>query len=263
VNIVLKEFHQAAGLWRYCLYRAYIHLKVRHRNSRLGLLWEPLFLLIVTSVLSLVWSKIFGLRDFESYFLYVLVGFAIWNFISSVVSRSVNLIRGYSRSIINSREPILSYVFSDIAYEVLVLLLKTPVILLCVLIFGSLNLTGLFISIYGVLLIVVSGVGFTLSFGFLAGFVGDIRELIATMMRLGFLITPVIWQIDRLGEYQNYVYLNPFYSYLTICRSPILGESVGPTELIIATSLTVIIFVSGIICMATKLAELKQKAFEV
>lgn len=204
-----------------------------------------------------------GVKKLEDFLLYVLVGLAVWQFISALVSRGVNLIRGYSNSIINSREPVLSYVLSDVLYETMVLVLKSPVLLIAIFIFGSFSLEGALVFGYGVLLIVLSAIGFTLSFGFLAAFVGDFRELISTLMRLSFLITPVIWELKRLGEYQHLVYYNPFYSYLSICRSPLLNEMPGMKEVVIATSLTILLLGVGLYFMSTKIIQLKQKAFEV
>lgn len=263
ISVASGEVMLAFSLWRFSLYRAIIHTKLAHRNTSLGLLWEPLLLLIVSFFISLVWSKIFGVKDFKVFFQYVLIGFAIWGFISSVVNRGVNIIRGYANTIINSRDPILSYILSDIFCEVTSYLLKFPLILLVILVMGDLSFKGVLIHIYGLFLISISGVGFALVFGTFAAFYGDVKELISAFMRLAFLVTPVIWTIDRLGEYQSYIYLNPFFSYLQICRQSLLEGTADSLSLIIASVLTLLILVSGLIVLGSNTLSLKQKVFEL
>ena len=37
------------------------------------------------------------------------------------------------------------------------------------------------------------------------------------------LLTPIFWKKDMLGEYQNWIYLNPFTSMVEMVRDPIIG----------------------------------------
>ena len=47
-------------------------------------------------------------------------------------------------------------------------------------------------------------------------------------MGAAFLLTPILWDKERLGEYENFVYLNPLTSMIEAIRDPLMGEPVNP-----------------------------------
>ena len=73
----------------------------------------------------------------------------------------------------------------------------------------------------------------------------DLGLLLSAIMSTGILLTPVLWDKERLGIYENYVYLNPFTSMVEVIRDPFMGTTVNP----IAYYLLIIYFIIGfIIC---------------
>src|SRR5262249_3721980 len=101
-NIAYLSPNRARGplaeLWRY---RSLVKnltvrdVKVRHRQSFLGLAWIMLSPLIMMSVMALVFSRIFGANvSGPSFSLYIFSGVLPWNLFSSATSQGLVSIAG-------------------------------------------------------------------------------------------------------------------------------------------------------------------------
>ena len=55
----------------------------------------------------------------------------------------------------------------------------------------------------------------------------DLGLLIKSIMRAGVLLTPILWDKSRLGEFENWIYLNPFTSMIEALRNPLLGMEIN------------------------------------
>ena len=69
-------------------------------------------------------------------------------------------------------------------------------------------------------------------------------QLVGSILQISFLLTPVIWHVDRISEpYIKYVYLNPFASAIEVIRNPILGNPISDWAVISLLSWIMIAFV--------------------
>lgn len=221
-------------------------------------------LLVSTFCIALLWNKLFGRgggREFSEFFMYVLVSFGIWNLISGIVVSATNCFVKRTKLITRMDEPFLGYLLIDVYSQFLIFLLSVPAILLIVFILGSPSVGGLLFFIYGIFLIGVAGVGVGLILGSLSLVWRDLRSLVTSMMRVMFLLTPIIWQLERLGEYKKYIYWNPFYSFLAVCRDGLLSQRPGDLELILATSIALASLLIGLLILASCKINLKERAF--
>jgi len=82
-------------------------------------------------------------------------------------------------------------------------------------------------------------------------------------MRVAFLLTPIIWHVERLGEYQKYVYLNPFYNYLALCRDGLLKGGAGMIEIAVASGLSIVLLILGFIVLAKFKIKIRERAFSI
>lgn len=266
VSLLKHEVLPILKNWRFLFFRAYIANKLRVRRSFFGFLFEPIMLLISTYCIAVVWSQLFGKgagQEFVLFFLHVLVSFCIWNLISGLVNSLSGSLITRVKVITNTSDPILNGVLIDLIGVVLTFLLSLPVVILLVFIFASPSLQGLALLLYGLFLIVITGLGLGLLLGISCLFIGDLRAIINSVMRVAFLLTPIIWQVERLGEYKSYIYWNPFYSYLAICRDALLNGHVGQLELLIASVTSLVILVLGLFFLKLNFHRLRAKAFSI
>lgn len=237
----------AAVLWRYTLYSALIKISLRNAGSKLGLLWELLSTMIVSLILAVVWIKVLGLKDpFYDYFLYVYVGMIVWGCLAGAVSNLCATLVKNANHITARSLPIFSYIFEDILISFMPFLMSLPVVIAIVLLSGyPLTLFSFLSLMFGIVLVLIAAFAFSISVGLSAFFIGDIRQMITSIMRLSFLVTPVIWKPERLGDAQYLLLLNPFYGYLHILRNSFTGEPIEMQYALQACGVTVAMLLVG------------------
>lgn len=227
------------------IYRAVLTHQSMHSRSVLGVLWEPLLVLISAFVLATVWSIVMGDGDFNNYFAYICIGLGVWGFISKSVIRSASYIDKYSHSIANSRYPLLSYVVTEVLFCAIIFIVVLPFLVGVSIYYNGFSFPALFISCIGTLFIFLAGVGFGMLVGSISAFLPDIREIITAIMRIAFLVTPIIWKPERLGEHDRFLIFNPFYPYIEMIRTPLLGGEVSNTTFLLVVSITVVLLLLG------------------
>ena len=266
-DLLYKIKRQTQGtlvLWRYLVYRAYLRLQVIHNKSVIGFLWEPLMIIIMTIILSVVWSQVLKEQDFYSYFIYLIVGFSVWYYISSLVSVGTNIFYLRAKRISKSAYPLLSYPIEEVIRYSLSFALILPILFIVVSLLGpGFGLTNIFFLISGIFLIMLSGLGFALSVGTIVFFFGDFGKVVKAIMRVAFMATPILWHPDRLGEYEYLLVLNPFYSYIHFCRDGFLNGVVEPGFALVVILQTLILLFIGITFLALFGDAIKKRAFEL
>ena len=260
INFIKNDFLQVRDYLRFAMVKAAIRLQLQYNKTIVGLLWEPLSLLIVTVALCAIWSVVLTESNFFDFFYFVLAGMLIWNFISSIISRGVNVFYVHTVQLKSRYAPLSLPIIEDLVYElyrfILSLLLFLPLFL-----FHSANLVSMLWFFYGLILMLVSGLGFVFLFGAISFFYQDVKQVILSIMRLAFLLTPIIWRKERLGIYQDFVLLNPFYCYIEICRNGMLGQPTEPRVLIIGTLLTIVIFTLGLFFISSNEKKIRYRGF--
>jgi len=246
---LFQEIRETWRLRRYMLYRAVLTLQSMHSRSILGVLWEPLLVLISSFVLASVWSVVMGDGDFKNYFAYICIGLGIWGYISKSVIRSASYIHKYSHSIANSRYPLLSYVVIEILFCGLIFIAVLPFLVGVSIYYNGFDLQAIFMACFGTIAIFLAGVGFGVLIGGVSAFLPDLREIIAAVMRIAFLVTPIIWRPERLGEFDRYLVLNPFYPFIELIRAPLLGGQVQTDVVLLAALITFTLLFLAIIVL--------------
>lgn len=109
-------------------------------------------------------------------------------------------------------------------------------------------------------LFVLAGFGVTFVVAFLTIRLPDIGEVVASVMRLAFFFTPIIWvfetrstqlanQPDNFGLLAFLVQWNPFTHFVEIVRSPLMYGGASTLNWAIAVGLSLGLFVLGMICL--------------
>ena len=211
----------------------------RYKNTALGAFWVTATTMVLVTGLSILYGKIFG-ADLKTYFPYVTTGIIVWGLITMLVNDgAAAFILGANTF---NQTPIAKSVFAFRAVGLSFLNFSFRIALIAAVLIATQHIPSLLDMLLAVCgLVIIAWTGF--SFALVAGTVGlryrDVGELIAAVMTVSFLLTPVFWQPERLGEYAWTVNLNPFYHFINIVRGPLLGlDSVG-LSFAVATSIAV------------------------
>lgn len=196
------------------------------RRSGLGPLWSTVGVLFTVGSVGLLFGTILRrqLNGFEDYVMALASGLVMWTFLSAVASDS---------SIAFARwMPIIRH--STISFSVIalsVLLRHLPVlglnsVVLFVLQFALLGRAPSLWSMLAALALLIVNVAWI---GVLSLVLGarfrDVGQLVANVMQIAFLLTPILWPPYFLGHYEFLLLFNPFYYQLSVFTSAAAGTA--------------------------------------
>lgn len=192
----LDELYKYRFLLRNLIVR---DLKVRYKNSVLGVLWSLLNPLLMMVVFSLVFGVLSN-NDIRQYSVFFLVGLMPWNFFSGSVLGGAN-------SIVSNAHLVKKVYFPRELLPVTALMSNLvnffiALGLLVVFLYGS--GIGLTVHALWVPLLIITQLVFTLGLAFLLGglhvFYRDIMMILDVVMLAWFFLTPVMYPLSRFGQ---------------------------------------------------------------
>ena len=254
----LKELVRFRGLIRNLVVR---ELRVRYKNSVLGVLWSwlnPLFMMIVYTVVFIYMrSPANGTVSNSDFPVFILCGLLPWNFFSGAVMQSVGSIVGNAslvKKVYFPREILpLSIVLSNLVNFGIALMILFPMLL----IFGV-PLTPwvlLLPVIVGIQMCFIAGMALLLSA--LNVFYRDTKAIMDVAMMAWFFVTPIIYPIDILPRSRQILgltidihrwtrILNPMASLVAAYRDVLYhGRLVGPDFLARTAVTSIAVLVIG------------------
>jgi lipopolysaccharide transport system permease protein len=239
------------------------HLKVRYRNSVLGVLWSLLNPLLMMLVFSIIFGKLMPREDIRQYSVFFLVGLLPWQFfsgglMSSTVSATNNspMIKKiyFPRELLPTSAMLTNLVNFGLAFIVLVVFLYASGL--------GLTIHALWVPVILVTqMLLILGLGMFLSA--LNVFYRDVLMILDVLLLAMFFMTPIIYPLEWLGTEQTIMgitfepavvmrWLNPMASIIDGYRTVLWGTttSAGPVAMdpiyLARTFVTcLIIFVAG------------------
>lgn len=237
--------------------KATINYRLVYIDSKLGLFWPNFAVALLVLVLGTVWGILLEKEDRGAYYLYLTAGYPIWLFLSSSVSQGVADVIGFAKG---NGLPISSFLFERLVTVSYRFLNIVPLIVIAFIFFGDgfsahllwfpLALLCLFLWALGVLMILMS----------IVSMLPDFKHLVNAIMGLAFLATPVIWDIERLGEYQKYIWLNPFFPPLEFMRYSLTGIVYDVNVIWVASIYSLALTVIGVGFFAANINKIKFRA---
>lgn len=215
-----NDLKRGFKLRRYWCLKSLINFKLSLQGASLGILWPNLSLLLVVIVLGTVWGVVLqGSMGFE-YYLYLLAGYPVWQFLSSSVNKAA---RGFEGINNGSGMPISIAIFEKISGSVISFLVVLPAVVVGFFLLSDRGFEHFLLLPLAMISLVCWSLGVLFLFGVLVALKPDVRHLVNSIMRLSFLATPIIWEPSRLGEFQSFLWLNPFFPLLELMRYSMSG----------------------------------------
>jgi lipopolysaccharide transport system permease protein len=110
--------------------------------------------------------------------------------------------------------------------------------------------------IFGLMLFLSIGYSFGLLLAILGSRFRDMKPIVASLVQISFLITPILWQHSMLSsKLQMLMNFNPFYQLIQLLRAPLLGQ-IPPTNTLIYC---IALALSGFILMVIILARCRHR----
>ena len=238
-SLAIADFSAAVGLWPLWTKLGWNDILYRYRRSILGPLWSTVNVAITVIALGLVYSQILN-QPVAVLMPYACVGIIVWGFISSVMLEAGSLFSSSESYIKQVKLPFWLYVCRFIFSKIVLFAHDLPIYLAVLLYFRIWPGSVALYAIPGFLLLAINGAFAGLAIGMASARFRDIPRIIASLVQVLFLFTPIIWMPDLLGPRQHLAQGNPFFHLIEVVRAPMLG--VMPSALTIWVTLAITVF---------------------
>jgi len=210
----------------------WLDVKRKYRRTMLGPFWNSITLGVYVLSVGLVGAGLWH-QNVREYLPFLVSGMVVWMLVSTIISDScIVLITGQSL-FRNVRFEFSIFAYALVWRNFLVFLHNLIVYVLVVLplkpaLFGWVAL----LAVPGIFLVLLNGVWLALLVGMLCLRFRDVPQLVATVLQISMLITPLFWPPDSLSGSGRifFVELNPIYHLIEVVRAPLLGNVPATTS---------------------------------
>jgi len=215
-------------LWQYrelFYFLAWRDIKVRYKQTIIGILWAILQPFLTMVVFSIFFSRVAGISSGNiPYPIFIYTGLLFWNYFSnslnaasgSLIAEQAVIKKIYFPKIIMPLASTLVYLI-DFAFAVIIL------IGMMLYYHFSPTLLGIALLIPALIITFLSFSGLGLIFSAVNVKYRDVRYVLPFFTQLLIFITPVIYATSILGKYQWLWYLNPMSGVIETMRAGLLG----------------------------------------
>ena len=223
ISSLNSQIQYCIKYWQTWYYTSWNDLVIRYRRTMLGQSWTVITKLITLTIMCFVWSTIFKL-DIKTFYPYLVNGFVIFFLINSCLIDGTSILyERFKQVYLNIPVPVLVLTIRSVAQEIFNYLHFVPVILIMYFFIFDFNTLNLVLYFIGFIILIVNVLLLTMIIVIVSTRFRDIPPLVQALMAAATLLTPIFWKKEMLGEYQNWIYLNPFTSMIEIVRDPMIG----------------------------------------
>jgi ABC-type polysaccharide/polyol phosphate export permease len=237
---VLNDFWFGAGSYRFWWQLSLNDVRGRYRRTLLGPWWLVFGNGIALGAMAFVWSQLFGMA-LKEFFPYLVSGYITWMMIVSHITEGCSVFTGGSAATIQRNIPLpksvhalrlvsrsmLLFAHNFVVFIVVALVYDTPVS-----IWSLAFLPGIF-------MVGINGVWLSIVLGIFGARYRDFEPLVGALIMFLFLITPIMWHADMLGQRGYVATFNPFTHLIAVVREPLLGHPPPVGSWIVVCGLTV------------------------
>lgn len=226
-----QDFLDGFIKWRIWLMLAYQDIKLRYRRSLLGPFWITLSMAITVYTMGFLYSQILNV-GMERYYPFLVAGMLAWSLISSLIIDYTDCLVFSDVFIKEIKLPYHLYIHRIAARNLIIFLHNILVIVPVLVIFHSVSKVNTYtlLIIPGLMIIYLNALIFGLILAMIGARYRDVSQIIKSLMQVAFFITPVIWLPDLLKNKTYFIDYNPFYAYVDLIRSPLLGTTPSLTS---------------------------------
>jgi ABC-type polysaccharide/polyol phosphate export permease len=224
---------------------AWMDVRQRYRRSLIGPFWITLSVGIFVTGLGVVYGALFR-QDLKTYLPYLAVGVVVWTLVSNLITEGCNTFISAERAIKQLPVPISVHVFRMVWRNVIVFAHNVMIVIVLVLIFNIPVGAATLMAIPGLILIMLSGVGFGLTLGVLSARFRDIPLIISNFVQLIFFTTPILWRADTLPPNRDWIArFNPFHYLIEVVRQPLLGQTLPAAAWLVTLAIALLALAVG------------------
>lgn len=213
-------------------------LLLEHARASLGALWPLIGAAVWISIIYFLLGSSLGEGN-PNYLAYLTIGVVIYNFASGIIVNGVQCFLRFKGVILNIPNPLFIYplrLFVNVSASTL---MQVVFIVAAIIICGIQPTIAWLYLIPGIAALAITGIFIALIMGILGVFIGDLRFLMQSVMRMLMFATPIFWYASDNPVRMVVSHANPLAHYIAIIRDPLLGQPVQPLTVYVVLGCTI------------------------
>jgi lipopolysaccharide transport system permease protein len=218
-------------------------IRQRYRRSFIGPFWITINTGILILTLALIFIHAFKVPS-EKYVLYLSIGLITWKYIESTIKDSCNCFIENERMIKQLDLSYLVYVLRSLIRNLIIFFHNFVIIIFVIILYKKLfDMSFLFFCL-GLTLLVLNLFWIGIILSVICSRYRDFSEIILNFLQIIFYATPILWSTNVIPDrfLEIYITYNLFYHLIEVIRSPLIGEPVYFSYLVL-TFLLIIGFI--------------------
>lgn len=224
-------------------YSTWLEIVTRYRGSWLGIIWLSLPVAIFVTVLGNVYAHLMGYALVD-YIPYLAVGYAVWRLILQVVNDSVGTFSQHKAFIMDGRVRLTDFLLCSFAKAGVHFGFAMLVVIAALLWSqGWIGLVHLATMLVTLPVVLVNLFWISACIALVGSRFVDIRDMIGSILIIGFLLTPILWTTDRFPPDTlrgSLVRFNPAFHLIEVVRAPALGQMPETSSIIVTLVMAVL-----------------------
>jgi ABC-type polysaccharide/polyol phosphate export permease len=223
-SLAMTDFRRGIADWRAWWLLGMNDIRQRYRRSRLGQFWITLSMAVTIGSLGVLYAYLFNV-SVEEYLPYLAVSFVVWGLISNIVTEACTVFTGAEMYLRQVPMPKTVFVHRMLVRNVVILAHNAVILPPLFLVFGVAVTWATPLALLGLALVIVNGVWIGLMVGTLCARFRDMPQMVASIMQIVFYLTPIMWRPKQIASHLSWLTdYNPFASFLSLIRDPLLGS---------------------------------------
>lgn len=227
-----------SGVWRWRLWAllGWYDLLSRYRRTAFGPMWTTLAMAFFVAALGMLYAELFG-RSPAEYIPHLAAGLLAWSLLSGIVVGGCRAFVTAANYITEMPTPLSVFVYRAIWQQLLIFLYQLLVLVAVLLAFEIVPGPAVLLALPALLLVLANAVWLATLLAIAAARFRDLTEIVNSLLRLVFFLTPVIWLPDMVGMRARFIEINPFYHFVELLRGPLLGYEPALRSWVVALAL--------------------------
>lgn len=234
---------------------AWNDLEARYRRTILGTFWQTLTMAAYIVGLAVVFATIRA-QNMENFLLYLAAGFSGFSLITGFINSGVSTFHRGEALLKSFDMPASIHVFRTVVNEYI--LFGHSLVLMAGVWIYTLTMPTAYVLLLvpAIALLFIAGVGIVLCIGLLGARFRDVAPATTTLTSFMFLVTPVFWRREDLGDRTWIADYNPLYHAMNLVRRPLMGQAPDPLNWYVCLGLAVGSLLLGLLCFVRYRARL-------
>ena len=227
-SVAITDISEGLSNWRLWWGLAWQDMRVRYRRTLLGPAWISVQMLVLACALALVYSAIFK-NAIAAYLPYLMGGLCIWGLVHGLAIEASNIFVEAKPLILSMRMPLAVHVLRALSRNIVVFAHNIIAFAIIAVIIGVSFGSAILLLLPGIVLVILNISWAALLLSLIGARYRDLNQVVASMMQLGFFVTPILWDRRVFTNASLYwVDWNPLYQLVEVVRAPLLNTTPVP-----------------------------------